>query len=214
MAYFPIVSKNLSRIGSCREGSCLGFLRTVSAQDTWFVLVTGVTVSVVFRFVFTGMELRVRLGLLYPNSYEKSDGSSPTARTDSVIMTGVIDAHERRHVAVADVENAFLQSDNDQRIIMTIRGKTAELLVRMNASLYRPYIWYTKKGVPMLYVKINKALYGMLRAALLFYRKLRADLEEMGFAVNPYDPCVANRDVNGSQCTIVWHVDDASLIAR
>ena len=94
-------------------------------------------------------------------------------------MTGVIDAHERRHVAVADVENAFLQSDNDQRIIMAIRGKTAELLVRMNASLYRPYIWYTKKGVPMLYVKIYKALYGMLRAALLFYRKLRGDLEEM-----------------------------------
>ena len=118
-------------------------------------------------------------------------------------MTGVIDAHERRHVAVADVENAFLQSDNDQRIIMAIRGKTAELLVRMNASLYRPYIWYTKKGVTMLYVKINKALYGMLRAALLFYRKLRGDLEEMEFVVNPYDPCVANRDVNGSQCTIV-----------
>ena len=61
--------------------------------------------------------------------YEKSDGSSPTAQTDSVIMTNVIDAHERRHVAIADVENAFLQSDNDQRIIMAIRGKTAELLV-------------------------------------------------------------------------------------
>ena len=52
--------------------------------------------------------------------YEKSDGSSPTARTDSVIMTGVIDAHERRHVAIIDVENAFLQSENDQRIIMAI----------------------------------------------------------------------------------------------
>lgn len=78
--------------------------------------------------------------------YEKSDGSSPTARTDSVIMSGVIDAHERRNVAVIDVENAFLQSDNDQRIIMAIRGKTAELLVRLKPSLYRPYIWYSKKG--------------------------------------------------------------------
>ena len=28
--------------------------------------------------------------------HEKSDGSSSTARTDSVIMMGVIDAHERR----------------------------------------------------------------------------------------------------------------------
>merc|ERR1711966_512027 len=42
--------------------------------------------------------------------YEKSDGSSPTARTDNVIMTGVVDAHERRNIAIIDVENAFLQS--------------------------------------------------------------------------------------------------------
>ena len=99
--------------------------------------------------------------------YEKSDGSSPTARTDSVIMTGVVDAHERRNIAIIDVENAFLQSENDQRIIMAIRGQTAELLVRLNPDLYRPYIWYTKKGVSMFYVQIEKALYGMLRAALL-----------------------------------------------
>ena len=95
--------------------------------------------------------------------YEKSDGSSLTARTDSVIMTGVVDAHEGRNIAVIDVENAFLQSENDQRIIMAIRGKKAELLVRLNPELVWPYIWYTKKGVPMLYVQIEKALYGMLR---------------------------------------------------
>ena len=143
--------------------------------------------------------------------YEKSDGSSPTARTDSVIMTGVIDAHEGRNVAVIDVQNAFLQSENDQRIIIATRGKTAELLVRLNPELYQPYIWYSKKGVPMLHVLVSKALYGMLRAALLFYRKLRRNLEEMGFEVNPYDPCVANRDVNGTQCTVVWHVDNLKV---
>ena len=101
--------------------------------------------------------------------YEKSGGSSPTVRTDSVIMTGVIDAYEHRDVAIIDVQNDFLQSENDQRIIMAIRGKTAELLVRVNPSLYRKYIWYSKNGVPMLYVLVSKALYGMLRTALLFY---------------------------------------------
>ena len=54
--------------------------------------------------------------------YEKSDMSSPTARTVSVIMTGVVDAHKRRNKVIIDVENAFLQSENDQRIIMAIRG--------------------------------------------------------------------------------------------
>jgi hypothetical protein len=33
-------------------------------------------------------------------------------------------------------------------------------------------------------------------------------LEQEGFKFNPYDPCVANRMKNGSQHTIVFHVDD------
>ena len=30
----------------------------------------------------------------------------------------------------------------------------------------------------------------------------------MGFVINPYDPCVANKMVNGKQMTVCWHVDD------
>jgi replication fork clamp-binding protein CrfC len=48
----------------------------------------------------------------------------------------------------------------------------------------------------------------MLQALLLFYKKLRKDLEEISFKVNPYDPCVAHRIINGKQLTITWHVDD------
>jgi len=32
-----------------------------------------------------------------------------------------------------------------------------------------------------------------MRASLLFYRKLRKELEDYGFEINPYDPCVANK---------------------
>ena len=63
----------------------------------------------------------------------------------------------------------------------------------------------------MLYVKLTKALYGLLRSALLFYKKLRGDLEGLGFKINPYDPCVANKVINGEQLTIVWHVDDLKV---
>ena len=63
----------------------------------------------------------------------------------------------------------------------------------------------------MLYVRLSKALYGMLRAALLFYKILRSDLENMGFKINPYDPCVANKMVNGHQMTICWHMDDLKV---
>ena len=50
-----------------------------------------------------------------------------------------------------------------------------------------------------------------MKASLLFYRKLRRDLESIDFKVNPYDPCVANKIVNGSQMTICFHVDDCKL---
>ena len=45
----------------------------------------------------------------------------------------------------------------------------------------------------------------------MFYQKLRRDLEDQGFEVNPYDLCVANKIIDGSQFTIVWHVDDLKL---
>ena len=63
----------------------------------------------------------------------------------------------------------------------------------------------------MLYVHLSKALYGMLRAALLFYKRVRSNLMDMGFEVNPYDPYVANKMVNGKQMTICWHLDDLKV---
>ena len=66
-------------------------------------------------------------------------------------------------------------------------------------------------GQPMLYVLLNKALYGVLCSVLLFYKKLVSELEDMGFELNPCDPCVANRMVNGFQQTVTWHVDDLKI---
>jgi hypothetical protein len=36
-------------------------------------------------------------------------------------------------------------------------------------------------------------------------------LQEWGFAINPYDPCVANKMISGEQCTVLWHVDDLKV---
>ena len=110
-----------------------------------------------------------------------------------------------------DLANAFVKADNDEFVLMVLRGRMAELMVRVNPDLCREYIQYSNKGVPMLYVQLSKALYGMLRAALLFYKKLRGDLEDLDSIVNPYDPCVANKMINGKQITVCWHVDDLKV---
>ena len=46
----------------------------------------------------------------------KEDASSPTVATDSVFITGAIDAHEGRDVAFADLPGAFLHTLTDEKI--------------------------------------------------------------------------------------------------
>ena len=40
---------------------------------------------------------------------------------------------------------------------------------------------------------------------------MRSDLENMGFEVNPHDPCVADKMVNGHQMIVCWNVDDLKV---
>jgi hypothetical protein len=58
---------------------------------------------------------------------------------------------------------------------------------------------------------MQKAINGLLRSALLFYKNFVANLESIGFKLNPYDPCVANKKVNGTQMMVCWHVDDLKV---
>ncbi len=62
-----------------------------------------------------------------------------------------------------------------------------------------------------MYLRLRKALYGMMKSALLFYRKLVSELKMMRFTINPYNPCIANKFVNGSQMTLRWHVDNLMI---
>jgi len=58
-------------------------------------------------------------------------------------------------------------------------------------------------------VQLDRALYGCVEAAMLWFRHLRDTLIEGGFEQNPYDFCVFNKSVSdGTQTTIVLHVDD------
>eukprot|EP00977_Amphora_coffeiformis_P014855 scaffold4240_cov163-Amphora_coffeaeformis.AAC.1 len=68
-----------------------------------------------------------------------------------------------------------------------------------------------KRGQPALYVHITKAIHGILVSAMLFYRKLVADLQAFDFELNPCGPCVTNKTVGGSQMTVSWHVYDLKV---
>ena len=140
---------------------------------------------------------------------KKEDATSPTVGIDNVFTTGAINAHEGRDVMTFDIPGAFITTKTDEYVIMTLRGQLCEIMTRIDPKLYRKYITKDKRGNPVLYVQLYKSLYGLLRSALLFYKKFRRELEDYGFVVNPFDPCVFNkRTADGEQHTIIFHVDD------
>lgn len=141
----------------------------------------------------------------------KEEASAPTVTTEAIFIQSTIFAHEHRDVATCDIPGAFLHADNPDYVLMRLDGILAELMIKVAPNIYRKYVTTNSKGKPVLYVQLEKALYGMMKSALLFYRKLVADLISIGFTINPYDPCVANKMIDGHQLTICWHVDDLLL---
>ncbi len=157
------------------------------------------------RMVYDGSKTREFLS--------KEDSASPTASLESIMLTAIIDANENRDVMTADIPNAFIQAkipdtkDGEERVLMKITGVLVDLLVEQAPEIYRDYVVY-ENGKKVLYVQVLKALYGMLVAALLWYKRFRQDLEDQGYKFNPYEPCVANKLIQGHNHTVRFHVDD------
>ena len=127
------------------------------------------------------------------------------------MLTSKIDALKVKDVALVEIAGAYLSMDMDNEVHVVFRGTLAEMMVMADLSLYRPFVSY-ETGKPVLYVRLQKALYGCLKSSLLFYEKLVGDLEEYGFKINLYNPCVSNKMVGGKQVTVCWHVEDLKIL--
>jgi hypothetical protein len=130
----------------------------------------------------------------------KEEATAPTVTLEAVFIQCTIFAHERQDVASCDITGAFLQADNPDFVLMRLDGILSELMVKVAPQLYCKYITMNAKGKPVLYVQLEKAFYGMMKSALLFYQKWVADLTSLGFTIDPYDPCVVNKIVNRVSC--------------
>jgi hypothetical protein len=122
--------------------------------------------------------------------YKKEDGASPTVATDSILIFTTIDTHKGCNVATINIPSAFLNAYNNKDIIMLLKGRLAELMVQVDLILYCEYTIHNNKNQTLLYAKFTKAIYSLLKSALLFYRKIVNDLKSYSsMFVN--DPCVA-----------------------
>jgi hypothetical protein len=84
-------------------------------------------------------------------------------------------------------------------------------MVKAASNIYINYITIDSNNHPILYAKLQKALYGCLSSALIFYEKFLGDLQTHGFDIYPYDPCVANKTIKVDQFTLTWHIDDIKM---
>ena len=141
---------------------------------------------------------------------QKEETSSPTVAVEALLISATMDAYERRDVATVDIPGAFMQADMVGNVHVKLEGRLAELLAKIDPKTYNKYL-YVNNGNSSMYVRLRKALYGTLQAAMLFWKDLTKSLTDWGFIINPYDRCVANKIIDGKQCTVLWHVDDIKI---
>ncbi len=142
----------------------------------------------------------------------QDEGRDLVTNSHNRSLVSHIDAEEERDIATVDTPGAFMHSDMDELVHVRLSGPMAELLVRVDPEKCRKHIVKDKKGNDVLYVELKKASCGACQAALLFWKNLSSYLvDELGFTLNKYDKCVANKVINGKQCTIIWHVDDLKM---
>jgi len=133
-----------------------------------------------------------------------SNINSPTVRTDSIFTCLAIAAAERRHIASIDIEGAYLEA-------VLPANEVYMYLHKDIADTYTDMLPECKQHVDhknRILVMLNKALYGCVQSAKLWYTKLVDVLVKIGFKQNPSDKCVFNMYKNSIQITVLFHVDD------
>ena len=137
----------------------------------------------------------------------KAESASPTVLSESMNILFGIASHEQRNHMVADVAGAFLNGDVKEMILMRFIGEMVDYIVAANPEKYGPYVTW-ENGKKVLYVQLLKSIYGCMQSALIWYQMFTMCLKYLGYELNKYDMCVANKIVNGHQLTVAYYVDD------
>jgi hypothetical protein len=90
------------------------------------------------------------------------DATPPTVALESFLITATIDAYEERDAEIVDVPGTFLSADMDEEVIMTTRGRLAELMVKAAPNIYIKYITLNANNQPILYTKLQRRYMGAL----------------------------------------------------
>ena len=108
----------------------------------------------------------------------KSDATSWAATTKSVLITTAIDASEKIYIIFFDTPGALLTEDMGEDVFIVLEGMLANIMREILPSTYRYYVSIGLKGKKILYVQLQKSLYGCLCRAFFFYQKLKGGIKD------------------------------------
>mmetsp|Transcript_19348 Transcript_19348/g.48397 ORF Transcript_19348/g.48397 Transcript_19348/m.48397 type:complete len:547 (+) Transcript_19348:1560-3200(+) len=142
-------------------------------------------------------------------SYEQR--SSPTVSSDSLKLMSAIAARDGMATGTVDFPGAFLNCvmprEGPQTYIRLNKFLTG-VMVSIDARFAR---FVGTSGT--MVARLNKALYGCVVAAKLWYELLRMNLESQGFQRSPVDMCVFARTKKSKTTMCSVHVDDVKIFA-
>jgi len=138
------------------------------------------------------------------------DLASPTVVTAHVFALAGLAAKEDRLIATVDIGGAYLNADmtaSGVKVHMRLDPTMTKILVKIDPT-FTEFVRDDGSSIVLL----DKALYGCVESAHLWYKTLRKTLENYGLKANPIDPCVFNlcsRESPGSgKLSMALHVDD------
>lgn len=188
-------------------------VRTLTAEQRSSVIRSSMFLKE--KFLATGefekLKARLVAGGDQQNKNLYDDLSAPTVSTSAVFSVLAIAAHEGRHAAVVDIGGAFLNAEMKTGVDVHMRldRTMSELMTRLRPD-YERYL--DSRGC--VTVILDRALYGCVESAALWYENLSATMAALGYERNPYEICVFNkRDAEGAQCTATVHVDDLLIVS-
>jgi hypothetical protein len=143
---------------------------------------------------------------------EGTDNYSPTSDITSFFLLISIASKRKMHMMTTDVKGAYLQTSmpiSGPKIHMRISNTIATKMVELDPT----YASYRQPNGTVI-VELDKALYRIKEAALLWYNNIKEKLTTYGFTTSNKDSCLFyKREANQKLTCLCLHVDDIFAIA-
>jgi hypothetical protein len=128
-------------------------------------------------------------GNLQQQGYDYTEVWAPASKHSSLRAFLSVAAASNMHLHQLDVKTAFLNADLEEEIYVTLPPEV-------------------EGGGAGIVYRLRKAIYGLKQAPRAWYKRLREEMELLGFRVSEADPALFIRDNKAGRQIILCHVDD------